>query len=649
MRTFITLMLWALPAAAAAEAGKSGDDIAFFESEAQVVTASRQAVPPRKAPASVYVISSADIEAAGPAARLWDLLRNVPGVDVTESRAFYANVSIRGLNEPVNNRTLVLLDGKSVLHSFYGIVNWEDIPVSLSEIDRIEVVEGPASALYGANAVQGVINIVTKEPGQLNGGELTYSAGSGNVLLGSALYGEKTGKLGYKVGADQRAANGFERDGAKAQRNAKAHALVSYDLAPETSLSVSGAYSRIDSLITVGSVGTVNTDGYSSYLRSDFRHRGTKAHFFWNRDRIDGREFAALQNPNMDSDSYDFTLERSLELAPWNTLTVGGGYTKNTVSSVAFLSRNNRQELWALFLEDKWDPSEMWALVVSARYDHHSLAGDAFSPRASAVYSPTPRQSFRLSAGTAFKNPNLVENYLALVRTYPNTDPLTNGTWTAVQSTIVGDKGLKTEKMQFLELAHNGIFGKLRTNTAVYTYLLKDIVRTGAAAVVCDVACIPVLKTQSSFMNSGSKRAWGAETGAEWRLDGKLGAFANYTFLSVEDTPYSPRHKANGGVRYSDGRASFNLWSNWVDKTRWQNSAPGAALVYRTIPSYAVLNGRAGYGFRGKLSGLRAGLTAFNLFNNKHFETAPWESSSLPGQNGEWIGARYSVDLSYRF
>ena len=135
----------------------------FFGAEAKVVSASLEPQAIQRAPATVYVLSQDDIRASG-AETLWDALRSVPGVDVMATRAHYGEVSVRGMNKPFSNRTLVLLDGKSVLNGYFDFVNWESIPVSIDEIDRIEVVEGPASALYGANAINGVINIITKRP-----------------------------------------------------------------------------------------------------------------------------------------------------------------------------------------------------------------------------------------------------------------------------------------------------------------------------------------------------------------------------------------------------------------------------------------------------------------------------------------------------
>ena len=97
-----------------------------------------------------------------------DALRNVPGVDVTEYRTGQLEVGIRGVNGPWNNRVLVLMDGRSVLEGFYDHISWESLPLTMRyEIDRIEVVEGPVSAVYGADAASGVINIITKKPEQI--------------------------------------------------------------------------------------------------------------------------------------------------------------------------------------------------------------------------------------------------------------------------------------------------------------------------------------------------------------------------------------------------------------------------------------------------------------------------------------------------
>ena len=152
--------------------GQEGDLFEFFREEAQVITASRCPQPLSRTPATVYVVSGEELMTSG-AQTLWDALRRVPGVDVINIRSLYGTVSIRGLGKPLNNRTLVLIDGRTLLDGYVDSPHWETAPTLLEEVDRIEVVEGPISALYGANAINGVINIITKKPEQLQGGQVS--------------------------------------------------------------------------------------------------------------------------------------------------------------------------------------------------------------------------------------------------------------------------------------------------------------------------------------------------------------------------------------------------------------------------------------------------------------------------------------------
>lgn len=155
----------------------SGDEVFdFFAEEARVTTASRQPTTLQEAPATMHVVTAQDIQDSG-AQTIWDALRTVPGVDVMIVQTFQGEVGIRGMNKALNNRVLVLLDGKPILRGYFERVNWEYLPVGLAEIDRIEVVLGPVSALYGPNAISGVINVITKTPQQISHGVVHVMAG----------------------------------------------------------------------------------------------------------------------------------------------------------------------------------------------------------------------------------------------------------------------------------------------------------------------------------------------------------------------------------------------------------------------------------------------------------------------------------------
>ncbi len=177
----------------------SGEEVFdFFAEEARVTTASRQPTTLQDAPATMHVVTAQDIQDAG-AQTIWDALRMVPGVDVMIVQTFQGEVGIRGMNKALNNRVLVLLDNKPILSGYFERVNWEYLPVGLAEIDRIEVVLGPVSALYGPNAISGVINVITKTPEQISHGVVQVMAGDYRTLLGNAVFGMQSENLSGKM------------------------------------------------------------------------------------------------------------------------------------------------------------------------------------------------------------------------------------------------------------------------------------------------------------------------------------------------------------------------------------------------------------------------------------------------------------------
>ena len=147
--------------------------------EETVVTASRREQSTLEAPNATTVITAEEIRLSG-ATTLPDLLRRVPGAEVMALGVGSHNSSFRGFNQRIANKVLVLLDGRTEYQDFLGLTLWQGIPVGLDEIERIEVIRGPGSALYGANAMLGVVNIITRSPGTGPRAQLSATAGNGN-------------------------------------------------------------------------------------------------------------------------------------------------------------------------------------------------------------------------------------------------------------------------------------------------------------------------------------------------------------------------------------------------------------------------------------------------------------------------------------
>lgn len=634
-------------------AGASTEDpFQFFEEEAKVVTASRIAQPRVKAPATTYVVTSDDIKASG-AQTIWDALRSVPGVDVAQTKTNQGEVSIRGLNQPMTNRTLVLLDGKTVLNSFFDVIVWESIPVTMQEIDRIEVVEGPASAVYGGNAVNGVINIITKTPDKMSGGQLSYTGGERNTQIGNFDYGRKQEAWAYKLGGGWRSMNQFSRSDQFASEAGKFSAFLGYTPAPETEWSFSGGVTDLNTQSTEGSAGDFFDKGISSFARTDYRYRKTKVRAYWNHDQTFLDQFPALNNPDLHCDSYNAEAEQSLSLPFRNEAVFGTSYRRNTARSTLLMPGLLAQDLWAIYAEDKWEMADHWSLTGSGRLDRHPFTPLLFSPRGSLLYTPVREHVFRISAGTSFRNPTLLENYVVTTVSVPNPGLGDTSLFPTIQNDSLGNRKLEPERMETVEIGHDGHFGSLETHVTGFHYKLKQIITQGSPQIVGMVP--PTLNLQTSFVNSGDISAWGGEWGLVMHWNKRWSSYANYSYQYLHDNPepqmlslQSPRHKANTGLLFKQGGWTGNLWVNWVDRTFWPGDTSTPATM-APVSAYFLLNAHAGYAFSGRWKGLEVGVTAFNLLNHDHYEVLPPLNAIQQGQSGEIVRSRWTGTVSYKF
>jgi hypothetical protein len=168
--------------------------------EEVVVTASRREQSPLDAPNAVTIISEEDIRLSG-ARNIPDLLRRVPGMDVMAMTASDWNVSMRGFNRRVANKILVLIDGRSVYLDFLGATLWQTLALDVMDIERIEVVRGPGSAIYGAYAYTGIINIITKKPEAIDGSTLRLDGATARSREAPTRSGDARGRSGFRATA----------------------------------------------------------------------------------------------------------------------------------------------------------------------------------------------------------------------------------------------------------------------------------------------------------------------------------------------------------------------------------------------------------------------------------------------------------------
>jgi len=621
------VMLWAVSAAAAQPADDAAE---FLRTESAVVSASRLARAINRAPATVYVVTGRQLRESG-AQTLWEGLRGVPGLDVMTSRTLQGEVNIRGLNQPFNNRTLVLLDGKTVLNGFYETVIWETLPIPLEEIDRVEIVAGPVSALYGPNAYSGVINIITKRPEAVGRAAVSVSGGEHGTLFGSAMTGRVAGPHAYKLSLGWRSGDSFDKAEPTASRAGTAHGLYARDLGAAGEARLSGGVSRHRTRFSAATAGAPHYDGITAFLRGDWTREASRLRAFWNYGD------ATFEGVGPDTDlryhTWDLEGQQGFELPFSNALVVGAAYRRNeSASGIYGPDRSHHQDLWAVFFEDEWRPSEEWAVTASGRFDRHPVAGKRFSPRGAVLYAPTREHTVRFSGGSAFRNPTLVENYVNLTQ-------MSGGQ----QFTRAGSGALKPESMTQYELAYIGRLRLVDLRAAVFHYRTRNFITFASPRLISAGPPPAFLVTATNLEGT---RAWGAETAAEAALGRGLSAGVSYSYQALHDlsdmqnqADTAPKHKVSGTLTGRRAGWTASTSAHWVSRTAFRsNPATQSFIETASVPDYWLLNGRLAYAFA---DGFEAAVSAFNLLDRRHRHL-------LAFQRGAPVGRRIMGTLSWR-
>ena len=639
-------------------------ELELIKEEETVSIASRYEQPISQAPANVYVITDEDIRHSG-ATDLPTVLRRVPGLEVMQMSGAEFNVSARGNNQPFANKMLVLVDGRSIYNDIQAVVWWKAIPVTLPEIKRIEVLKGPASSIYGFNASDGIINIITKSPEEMKGTTLQFGSGELGTISSAAIHANKIGDFGYRlsIGRDQNQ-QWRDRD-ALAFRSNKLNVHTEYALPSDAKLLVSGGLvdaNRFDGSIgeTV-SVATRPSLGYAnvSYERTNFFLRGwwsgywdtptvTTNPLLANFIRLTDRNGSSIQS--FMSNTYNLETQHTLEFGASNRLTYGVNYRHNSLSSSATdaFSRENRL---GLYLQDEWRATQSLTLVAGLRYDLDTFINPTMSPRVALIYQATPDHTFRASASVAFRPPTLLETHAdqRAVITVPTGVPVPPTFTTTIAAT--GAPNLDPEQIISYEAGYQGWYFKhrLRLRADLFFNHISDLVTNRNTSA-----------STATFVNDrGQADIYGGEAGVEFLATRWLTGFANYSYQEVGQSFLgtvrrgAPRFKYNAGLRgdwdngwsgeaalYHVGAATYPVAATFTALAPF-----GVPSIDTRVDSYNLLNLRGAYKFwqqkaeAGYMRDAEVAISAFNALNDKHKEHPL----------GDTIGSRVMGWLTVRY
>jgi iron complex outermembrane receptor protein len=632
-------------------------ELELIKEEESVSIASRYEQPISQAPSNVYVITDEDIRHSG-ATDIPTILRRIPGMEVMQTSGADFNVSIRGNNNLAANKLLVMVDGRSIYVDVAGLVHWKLLPVTLPEIKRIEVLKGPASAVYGFNAFDGIINIITKSPQEMKGTTLQFGGGEFGTISSAAIQAGTLGKLGYRfsIGQDQNA-RWRDRD-ALAFRANKFNVQTTYALSGLSKLSVSGGL--VDSNKFDGPVSLVTafagapSQGYAdiSYERPNFFVRSWWMHYANSGRSITTPSLANFLEPvgrdlNPDtrtsSDTYNVESQYIQELGSNHRLTYGGNYRHNTYSS-NLVAQYSQEDRLGLYVQDEWKPFQAFTVIAGARYDLQTFINPTISPRVAFIYQLVQDHTLRVSASVAYRPPTLLETFLdaRAIITLPPPIP------SPPPTTTRGSENLQPEKITSYEAGYQGWFFKhrLRFRGDLFFNHISDLINfTGS--------------TGSPLTNGGEADIYGGEAGIEYLVTHWLSGFANYSYQEVgqtftgADVRAVPRFKYNAGLRaewdnglsgdlvyHHYGAATYPITQAFVSFAPFGVTAPNPR-----VDSYDLLNFRVAYKFwhqkaeAGYMRDAEVALSAFSALNDTHKEHPM----------GETIGSRVMGWLTVRY
>ena len=598
-----------------------------------VVTASRVAMKSGEAPSAVTVLTEKDLRETG-AVTLFDALRYVPGLDIFQMNRADTAVSIRGLNNLNNNKLLIMIDGRSIYEEANGGIVWSTAMILVSRIKRVEIVRGAGSALYGANAFNGVINIILKTPHELanlpSHTSLRSVVGEQGTTLTELLASTPTTSgWDFTVGGAYNRTDGYGGRRAGEVRDSYTTPIVTLDAQKQTkrgSLQVSLGESSARTDYNQSGVNALNDvhlhSGFAMLRYDEQRVKNPFAvRIFGNFDlsainAAPATPIAPATPPLhvIDATTFDIEAQKQTRLSAQHNIVYGVNYRsillRSQITDPLNKTRKNQQELYAAYLQDDFKFSRRTRLFAGLRLDQNSQYGFNFTPRLSLLHTLSSSETLRFSYGASFRSPTLLETYEAY------STPIAPG----LNLNLRGNHDLKPERVTSFEAGYRrsigGGFVALNAFYNKYTDLIGYQVT--ALAPPPYPSGVP---TEIRYANKGGARAFGLEAEAQFRLSRNARGLFNYAYQDVRETDgepsgLSPRHKVNLGADiHVSSRWDAFLGAHYVGAITFQS---GASPL--TLPSYIRADARIAYRWGAKAHPFSLSLIIQDLFDSSHLE-----------------------------
>jgi iron complex outermembrane receptor protein len=626
----------------------------------EVTSASKKKQRLHETATAIFVISQEDIRRAG-VTSIPEALRMAPGLYVARIDANKWVVSSRGFSAQFANKLLVLVDGRSVYTPAYSGVYWDVQDTLLEDVERIEVIRGPGATLWGANAVNGVINIITKQAADTQGGLVTARAGNEEKLMTSLRYGAELnastrGRFFIKYSERDSAYNpdtedaanddwrslrgGFRLDGQPSATDSwtlqgdiyEADENQSLDLWQDPSDPASLIYAP--SFLATNLPDEIDSSGWN--LLSRWNHSfsadsSLSLQFYYD------HTYRAEGYLTQKHDTLDLDLQHQIRLSERQELMWGLGYRRiddrfESSFVIAFSPEEAVKDLYSAFIQDEIELSpDRLRLTLGTKLEHNDYTGKEIQPSARLLWLPTERQSLWASVSRAVRTPSRAERNIAILNHLLPTSEVTP----PLSVTTRGSDDFGAERMLAYELGYRVHPSDTLSLDLALFYNDYENLQTFEVAnlVVMPNPLNPlgpplVIPTDFIFDNQAQGRSLGLELAVDWHLREWWRLQANYSYvktsISLDPTstdPYtenllegsSPRHQASLRSQMDlNNDFSLDLWVYHVDELR-----KSSYTIDQAIPAYTNLSTRLAWR---PMERLEFSLVGHNLLDNRHPE-----------------------------
>jgi iron complex outermembrane receptor protein len=633
------VLLMAIPTWAQQKYTDLGDESIEDLMNIKVTSVSKTEEKLSRTASAIFVITQSDIRGSG-ATNIPDLLRMVPGLDVAQIDGSTWAISARGFNQQSSNKLLVLVDGRTVYSPLFSGVYWDAQAIPLDEIDRIEVIRGPGASVWGANAVNGVISIITKGTDQTQGGSVTAGAGTNDRGFGTARFGGEFGDGGtYRISSNY--SNHTHLLDLAGQNGEDAWNILHADLRADKALTAKDSLTvdlsgydgtEGERVFTVTSISPpVNqvlnlSERFSGWsLSSKWGHVSsphsdiTLGIYFDRTDRSDSTNGQGVETFNMD-------FQHHLQLGERNNVVWGLGYrhvSDETQGSlrVAFNPADQRDDIFNSFFQDEIAirPERLY-VTLGAKLEHNDFTGVTFQPSARLAWVANDHSMVWSSFSIAQRTPSFAD---LGVRFTEQATPGPGGLPLLV--TAFGNPNEKNENLFATELGYREEWSKdVSIDLTTFFNRYRDLRSTEPMAPLLQSnLSTPYLVVPFDFGNLLYGETHGIEAAVSWKVSDRWTLSPGYAFLSMHlhREPTSEDFVTGPATEGSSPTHQAEIRSRLLLPDRFQFDVSGFfvdRLPSQSVPSYTRLDAGITWQAAERFS---IAIVGQNLLKDHHLET----------------------------